>query len=156
LEPFAVVALHDTTACRAVVPAMTVVIVGVAGTAFGITEPNAFEVALSPMTLVAIPLIVYFTPAVSPLIVQVNGVVVGLHDPTGVAPPSTLYALYVYEMTARPVFGVDATQEIVTEVAVTESSVGWPGVEGTTPGVTLTVFDARPAPSAFKPRTRTV
>jgi hypothetical protein len=109
-EPFAVVAFHDTTAMRFVAPAMTVVIVGVDGTPFGITEPNAFEVALSPITLVAIPLIAYFTPALKPLIVQVNGVVVGLHDPIGVAPPSTLYALYVYEVIGRPVFGVEAAQ----------------------------------------------
>jgi hypothetical protein len=108
-EPFAVVAFQDTTAIRAVEPAMTVVIVGVDGTALGITEPNAFEVALSPITLVAIPLIVYFTPAVSPLIVHESCVVVLQYD-TGVTPPSTLYALYVYEMTARPVFGVDAAQ----------------------------------------------
>jgi hypothetical protein len=107
-EPFAVVALHDTTACRAVVPAMTVVIVGVDGTALGITEPSAFEVALSPIMLVAIPLIVYLTPAVSPLIVQVNNAV--LQYDTGVAPPSTLYALNVYEMTGRPVFGVETAQ----------------------------------------------
>jgi len=154
-EPFAVVAFQDTTAIRAVEPAMTVVIVGVDGTAFGITEPNAFEVALSPITLVAIPVIVYLTPAESPLIVHESCVVV-LHDETAVAPPSTLYALYVYEVTGRPVFGVEAAQEIVAEVAVTESSVGWPGGEGTTPGVTVTGFDARPAPKEFKPRTRTV
>jgi len=73
---------------------MTVVIVGVDGTALGITEPTALEVALSPITFVAIPLIVYFTPAVSPLIVHESCVVV-LHDPTAVTPLSTLYALYV-------------------------------------------------------------
>ena len=89
-EPFGVAALQDTTAIRAVAPATTLVIVGVDGTSFGITEPNTLDVALSPIALVAIPLIVYFTPVLNPLIVQINSTVV--HDPTGVAPPP-VYAL---------------------------------------------------------------
>jgi hypothetical protein len=86
---------------------MTIVIVGVDGRPFGTTHSGA-HVALFPIRLVAIPMIEYRTPALNPLSVQVN--TVRLHDDTGVAPPSTLYALYVYEMIGRPAFGVEAAQ----------------------------------------------